>query len=315
MEPDTLFYGASTTKAFLAAALALMIESGNYTTSSFPAEPLSWTTPIANVIRDDFVLMDEWSTAHITIEDALSHRTGMPPHDKALARSYDGEHTATPRDVVRSLRHLPLTAPPRTKFQYCNLMYAAASHVVETLTGGRFLGSLLREWIWAPLGMAGTYFTLEDGLAAPEHFAAGYYWDEKNGSFGTVPYMPLEEVTGAGSIISSVRDYAKWLRCLVEEAAPLPKAAHRAFKTPRVFVSDEPGAYDTPSGYAFGWWTTSYKGHRVWTHSGGMRKLPLKFNFTSFSHISCKGDKYTVTSWIFTPEAPRFSISLLFHCP
>lgn len=279
MKAETLFYGASTTKAFVAAALALMIESGNYTAPSFPAEPLSWTTPITNILRDDFLLENEWATDHITLEDALSHRTGLPRHDKSLARSYDGVHQAGPRDVVRSLRHLPLKNPPRTVFEYCNMMYAVASHAIETLAGGRFLGALLREWIWAPLGMDGTYFTLDDGLAAPEHFAAGYYWDEERGSFGTAPYMPLEEVTGAGSIISSARDYTKWLRCLIEEAAPLPEAAHKAFKTPRIFTGDEPGAYDTPLAYAFGWFTSSFKGHRIFSHSGGMHAYGAEVYF------------------------------------
>ena len=32
-------------------------------------------------MRDDFVRPDEYTTFHATIEDALSHRTGMPRHD------------------------------------------------------------------------------------------------------------------------------------------------------------------------------------------------------------------------------------------
>lgn len=114
MTSKTLFYGASTSKAFTAAALSIMIASGNYsipsTSSASPAK-LDWTTPIAALIPDDFVLMDDpWATAHITLEDALSHRTGLPRHDKSNAHWLDdgGERrVATPRDVTRSLRYLP----------------------------------------------------------------------------------------------------------------------------------------------------------------------------------------------------------------
>lgn len=89
-----------------------MIASGNYSVPSSPFAKLDWTTPIASLIPDDFVLMDDaWATAHITLEDALSHRTGLPRHDKSTSHWVDGEdgdrRVATPRDVVRSLRYLP----------------------------------------------------------------------------------------------------------------------------------------------------------------------------------------------------------------
>jgi len=89
-----------------------MIDSKNYTQLSPSSDsssttwaglqvlPLDWTTPIAAILRDDFVLQDPWATTHITIEDALSHRTGMPRHDRAHARSYDGGRTvASVRDI------------------------------------------------------------------------------------------------------------------------------------------------------------------------------------------------------------------------
>ena len=75
-----------------------------------------WNTPISSLIRDDFVLENDYATTHTTIEDALSHRTGMPGHDFSYAGHKDG-HKATPRDIVRSLRYLPMTAELRTTFQ------------------------------------------------------------------------------------------------------------------------------------------------------------------------------------------------------
>lgn len=115
---------------------------------------VQWKTPIAKLIPDDFVLSDEYATSHITIEDALSHRSGLPRHDLAYGGNYDGEKTSL-RGMVRALRHLPLTAEPRTKFQYCNQMYGVASHVIETMTG-MWLGDFLKERIWEPLGMKST---------------------------------------------------------------------------------------------------------------------------------------------------------------
>lgn len=115
---------------------------------------VQWDTPISELIRDDFVLEDYYATSHITIEDALSHRTGMPRHDFSYGGFYEG-HKATPKDIVRALRHLPLTAEPRAKYQYCNMMYVTVAHVIEVLTG-KWLGDVVKERIWKPLGMKST---------------------------------------------------------------------------------------------------------------------------------------------------------------
>ncbi|XMA10035.1 hypothetical protein WAI453_002826 [Rhynchosporium graminicola] len=52
--PSTLFYGASTTKAFTAAVMEILISSSNYS-KHFPQ---SWKTPISSLIPEDFVLED-----------------------------------------------------------------------------------------------------------------------------------------------------------------------------------------------------------------------------------------------------------------
>jgi len=115
---------------------------------------VQWETPIVKLIPDDFVLSDEWATNHITIEDALSHRTGLPRHDYSYGGNYDGKKPSL-KAAVRATRYLPLTAEPRTKFQYCNIMYSVASHVIQTLTG-KWLRDVLKERIWGPLDMKAT---------------------------------------------------------------------------------------------------------------------------------------------------------------
>ncbi|KAK6221273.1 penicillin-binding [Colletotrichum tabaci] len=258
--PHTLFYTGSTTKSFTAAALSLLVDDAAANSSLYAG--LTWQTPVSSILRDDFVLSDDWATAHVTLEDALSHRTGYPRHDLASAR--------TARDTVRLLRHLPLAAEPRTRFLYSNKMYAAAGYLVEVLTGTR-LGAFLRDRLWAPMGMDETFFSLAEARRSGLVLASEYYYDSVRGRHVELPHEPSSGEEGAGSVVSTVLDYAKYLRVMVDEAAPLSAAGHRELKTPRNFVvpSSKP-PYTGPMTYAFGWNTAVFEGEQVYFHTGAV---------------------------------------------
>ncbi|KAI4207063.1 MAG: hypothetical protein LQ346_000781 [Caloplaca aetnensis] len=261
---STLFYTGSTTKAFTAAALALLIDD-----SANSSSPLFWTTPLSSLIRSDFVLPDDYATLHATLEDAASHRTGMPGHDS----SYGGPHFSL-RDAVRNLRNLPMTAEIRTKFQYCNMMYMTLSHVIETLTSS-WLGDVLRIRIWEPLNMTRTYFSLAQAKQASEsgvaELAKGYMWNNRTRSYSQIPWMDLPLASGAGNIISTVDDYTKWLHFLLSQSPPLSKAGHRSLRHPRIVLADSPiPGIIGPSTYALGWNVETYRGEPLISHSGGV---------------------------------------------
>lgn len=74
VEPETLFHCASMTKAFTAAAVSLLVDDNE----QYPS--IQWTTPVSEIIRDDFVLSDPTYTENVTIEDILSHRSGLPEY-------------------------------------------------------------------------------------------------------------------------------------------------------------------------------------------------------------------------------------------
>ena len=114
-----------------------MIDSKNFTVLSH-----GWSTPVSTIIRNDFFLYDDWSTSHVTLDDAVSYRTGYPRHDLSNA---SGERTAA--KVVRNLRNLKASTEPRTTWQYCNLMYVTLGYVIEVLIG-KWLGALCvtRSW-------------------------------------------------------------------------------------------------------------------------------------------------------------------------
>lgn len=129
--------------------------------------------------------------------------------------------------------------------------------------------------------MNSTYFSLEDAQAAPEELASGYYWDYKHGGgYKYVPPMDLTGGSGAGGIVSNVLDYARWIRSLLKEDGPIPKAGHTALKTSRMVMSPESQeGYDAPLSYALGWMSGTYKGYRVFTHGGGMETYGVEVYF------------------------------------
>lgn len=233
---------------------------------------VQWDTPIYQLIRDDFVLENDYATTHTTIEDALSHRTGLPGHDRSW-----GFPNGTVQSAIRNLRHLPMTAEPRTQYQYCNAMFVVASHIIETVTGKK-LGDLMREWIWKPLGMDSTFFDLEDAKNAKEDLAHGYryLYDTDDGGFEECKWMAVDQVSGAGAVISNVLDYAKWARAISNNSTPLSEQGFKAVFTPRTLMPfAEP--FTGPRSYSLGWRHGVYFGQRFYQHSGGMIAFGAEF--------------------------------------
>ena len=257
-------------KSFTSAAISLLIDDdAQERTTSVPRnDPLTWKTHICSLIPDDFVLTDSYATAHVTIEDALCHRTGMPDHEKSF-----GPRTTNVAAMVRTLRHLPMTSELREEFMYNNIMYTAISHVLETRTGKSTV-CFLSNRIWAPLGMTRTFWTLQDAINAEKsgdaRLARGYAWDPVAERYLDEELPDFPGVSGSGAIISNVLDYAEWLKCMMKQTAPLSAAGHASVVAPRIVVS-APGnnPFKGPNLYALGWYVDTYRGENIIWHSGG----------------------------------------------
>lgn len=291
--PETLFLGGSTTKAHVAATVAQLIAKGDHA----DVFRLGWSTPISSIIRDDFVMYDEWSTVHLTLEDAVSHRTGLPRHGMSWAGTADPKDVRnrhrTNQDTVRNLRHLAPTAEPRTRFQYCNLMYIVLSHVIETVTKS-WVGDVLREAIWQPLGMTSTFLSYHDARKSGNVVATGYWWDHEAQEYVAVEEDPVQFSSGAGAIITNAVDYAKWVKCLVYEAAPFSRATHEDIRRPRMLEIPVPAAGFDVSNYGLGWERTTLHGQAVYKHNGGTQHFgtnvlwmpDVKFGVVAFANTA-----------------------------
>ena len=69
---DTLFDIASSSKSLTAASVALLVaDNENY-------PQVKWEATMSSLLPDDFVMSKESYTENVTVEDILSHRTGLP---------------------------------------------------------------------------------------------------------------------------------------------------------------------------------------------------------------------------------------------
>lgn len=69
---DTLFDIASSSKSLTAASIGLLVADKE----TYPE--VQWDTPVSRLLPEDFVLADQFYTDHVTLEDIISHRSGLP---------------------------------------------------------------------------------------------------------------------------------------------------------------------------------------------------------------------------------------------
>ncbi len=133
---NTIFSAASTTKAFTAVAMGMLVDEGTVNLD----HPVRAHLP-------DFAVQNDQASAELTIRDLLAHRTGMRRHDAVWYRS-----EASRDELISRLEYLSLTSGIREKFFYNNLMYMVAGRVVGKVSGGTW-EEFVAGQIFEPLGM------------------------------------------------------------------------------------------------------------------------------------------------------------------
>lgn len=261
VDEHTLFAVGSTSKAFTAAAMGMLVDEGK----------VRWDDP-ATLHLPELQLHDPYATRHITMRDLLSHRSGLGRRADALwyGAGYDRA------ELLRRVRYLePLPSGFRAAMGYQNLMYLAAGEVVGRVSGSTW-DDFVRERIFRPLGMnTSSTSTLE--LPSGENVAMPHVRHE--GSVISVPYRNLDNVGPAGSINSSVAEMARWVRMLLnggklDGRRLLSDSTHRELFEPDV-VFPVPRQLTAATGihfrfYGLGWVLEDYRGRFTAWHNGGI---------------------------------------------
>lgn len=260
VDEHTLFAIASTSKAFTAATLGLLVDEG----------VLRWDDPVRRHLPG-FELADPYVTRHVTIRDLLTHRVGVARKDNLwIAGPFDRQ------ELVRRVRFLDQVRGFREGYGYNNLMYIVAGEVAAAAAGMSW-DDLVETRIFAPLGMTRT--TSRDSVVAARDNVSGSHI-RSGGRAVAVDRRNYDALGPAGSIYSSAWEMAQWLRLhlnkgvyngqrILQESTiaqmhspqvvmPIPASARRLFPT-RNF-----------SAYGLGWRIEDYHGHKVVQHTGSV---------------------------------------------
>ncbi|KAJ5799693.1 uncharacterized protein N7518_001761 [Penicillium psychrosexuale] len=235
---DTLFDIASSAKSLTAAAVGLLVDDNDM----FP--DIQYDAVMSTLIPEDFVMSGEGYTEGVTVEDILSHRSGMPCHDD----SYMSVRAAKPdnaRSITRNLRNLPVAAPIRSKYIYCNMISARSKGFESCM-------------------------------------ATGYTWKRADSTYRGLENPDCPEGQGAGSVISSVNDFIKFVKAFMNREDPINKNVYEGLTRLRTFVNPNPGRrkrHTSPVAYAAGLDIYFYKGHMVVGHNGVFSGFGSRFFF------------------------------------
>jgi CubicO group peptidase (beta-lactamase class C family) len=251
VDARTVFQVGSTTKAFLAATLGIMVDRGKF----------KWDDRVVD-LYPAFQLEDPWVTREFRVFDLLAQRSGLPPYANDALGMIGLDEAA----MIRSLRYVEPVSSFRTTFAYTNITHMLAGQIVAKAAGAPDWNAVLRQELLDPLGMKDSSYTAAAIAAAPNH-AEGYRWAPTG--MVEVPFTQVfpYDYGGAGDINSNVEDMARWVRLQLgngsfEGRRIVSSESMAAARTPKVAVSDK-------AFYALGWIVQQTpNGNIVW-HNGG----------------------------------------------
>lgn len=262
VDEHTLFAIGSTTKAMTAAAVGMLVDDGK----------VAWDDPVTKHLPW-FQLRDAAATRDLRVRDLLTHDAGLPNTDFLWY-----EQDLGTEEIVRRLALVEPQSPPRARFEYQNVMYAAAGLVVEAASGQAW-ATFVADRILRPLGMNDSVATLREasrrGNRAEPH-------DLVDGELRVIENAGVDHVAAAGSVWSSVHDMAKWSLFLLRGGVTaggdrlLTPATFAELFRPQAIV-DADGFYPTArltrphwTTYGLGWFQADYQGRAVDFHTGSI---------------------------------------------
>lgn len=203
LRPDSVFYVASVSKQFTAAAVALLAERGKV---DWDADARAYVPQLRAVGQP------------ITLRQLAWHTSGVRDYFGLLRLA--GGHELDYMDNDRVLRMLArqhsLQFDPGARNEYSNTNYVLLAELVHQVSGEPFVEFTRRE-LFEPLGMQDSRFEIDHG-AVVDGRVASYAVTET----GVRRYLKEFDVVGDGGMLSTAADLTAWGRNLMAAKVLMP---------------------------------------------------------------------------------------------
>ncbi|MCT7905175.1 Penicillin-binding protein E [Candidatus Ornithobacterium hominis] len=254
---DTPTQIASITKTFTGTSILWLAERG-FLDIKDPVQKYLWEFPYAN----------------ITIENLLSHRSGLQDYIKYSFSYWNSNDPMYNSELLSLLskKKFRLLFTPGAKFDYCNTNYAVLGLLIERISGTSYKNFLTR-YIFNPIGMENSF------VYDPAEEFQGLYARSYKSNFSDFPNTHQDGVYADKGIFTTVNDLFKWDRALHNHEFLKEESLEEAF-TPR-------SSWSVKKNYGLGWRIKCYPNgekyvyHTGWWHGyQGIFSRYIKDDFT-----------------------------------
>jgi CubicO group peptidase (beta-lactamase class C family) len=276
IDARTSFRLASVTKQMTAAAIMLLVRDGRLRYEDTLPRALPGFPAYGN---------------GITIRHLLTHTSGLPDYEQLMENAEKAKGPIwTPERQIRDEEVQALLErethglfAPGTSWAYSNSGYVLLGLVAARAAGKPF-GDILRERIFAPLGMTRTLAYEKGRNEIPDR---AYGHSKEATGFRETDQSSTSATLGDGGVYSCLEDLAKWDEALrtnallsKDETAPALTPVRLADGSEPLWPRGEAGGDNLfpgrPVAYGFGWFLDPWQGRRrAWHHGETMGFLSI----------------------------------------
>jgi hypothetical protein len=206
-------------------------------------------------------MRDPDTDAKITIRDLLAHRSGLNRTDIAMVTN-----KLNRAELIQVAGMAKPTARLGEKFQYQNVMYAAAGEAVARAQHSTW-DKTIENRIFKPLGMK-TSNTTAAAMQKTRDFSFGYEYNPNTKGTRRLPQREIPAAAPAGAINSSAREMSQWVRLMLGNGVIDGKrlVSETGFKE----LVKKQMTITGNIGYGLGWFLRQWNGHQVVEHGGNI---------------------------------------------
>lgn len=266
---QTLFAIGSVTKNFTSTVLSILADRRKF----------DWDKPARDYLPE-FELKDPLISLRITTRDLVTHRSGLPAHNLLWYNS-----SLSRKELILRLRYLELNQDLRIAPQYNNLMVMVAGYLAGKVAGLSWEDLVQRE-IFNPLGMRRSNFSVAK-MQKTADFAFPYRVNKKK--FEQIAFRSLDQIGPTGSINSNAEEMARYLLLhlnggKVGQRQLVSSKSIAEMQRPQMVASDAHQEFG-PKSVGLGCGVTTYRGHKLVSHVGGIDGFESYFGFMPQDHL------------------------------